>query len=115
MSSAKRGKGFWGPPKWESLHIDGATFRPENAEIFVDNLWNMTKVLPCEVCKKNLTAKLQKYPPEPYLTNNHNAFFYTYFLHDLVNQDLGKKSPPFDEVKALYFRALGQECRDCKV
>lgn len=115
MNSQEVGKKFWGEPIWTSIHIEGATFRPENAEIFVRRLWDLTKILPCDFCKKNLVEKLTKYPPEPYLTSNHNAFFYTYFLRDLVNQHLGKKSPPYDEVKAHYFRALGQECRDCKV
>lgn len=118
----KKGRDFWGPAEWRSLHVMGATFRPENSDAFVQRLWNLTKTLPCEKCRENLKAKLIKYPPEPYLTNNHNAFFYTYFIHDLVNQhltelypDKPKISPPYDEVKAYYFRALGEECRECRV
>jgi len=118
----KKGNDFWGPSEWKSLHVLGATFRPENSKIFLDRLWGATKTLPCEKCRENLKTKLQMYPPEPYLTNNNNAFFYTYFLHDLVNQHLTKLnpknpkiSPPFDEVKSIYFNALGKECRECKV
>jgi len=122
MSQPKKGKSFWGPPTWKMLHSFAATLRPENAEQFVTFLWTLSDLLPCDYCRKNLKIKLKKYPPEPYLRNNHDAFFYVYLLHDLVNQDITrmhpdtpKISPPFDEVKALYFHALGKECSDCKV
>ena len=35
--SQKMGKDFWGPAEWTSLHVMGATFRPENADAFVED------------------------------------------------------------------------------
>lgn len=116
----KQGKDFWGPPLWASIHTLAATLRPENAGAFKKYLESLVFLLPCDYCRKNLRKKLDTYPPDPYLTNNHDAFFYTYFLHDLVNKHVSrfhpenrKVSPPFDEVKAFYFSALGQECKMC--
>lgn len=120
--SHDKGKNFWGPPIWKTVHIFAATLSPNNAEEFKDFLWSLTKLIPCEDCRKNLTKKLKTHPPDPYLRNNHDAFFYSYMLHDLANQHISryhpttpKKSPPFDEVKSYYFSALGQECKDCNV
>jgi len=117
--STVKGRDFWGPPLWTSIHILAATLRPENAEAFKSFLESLTVLLPCEKCKVNLKAKLIAYPPDPYLTNNHDAFFYTYFIHDLVNEHVSdyhpKESPDFDEVKNFYFNGLAQECKDCQV
>lgn len=117
-----RGKDFWGPPFWTTIHTLAATLRPENGEYFENFLWTLSEILPCSECSKNLKEKLERFPPGPYLRNNHDAFFYTYLIHDLANQQIStvhpetpKVSPPFDEVKSYYFRALGEICKECQV
>lgn len=117
-----KGKAFWGPPIWTSIHILAATLRPENADAFKQFLESLTQLLPCEQCKRNLRAKLDAHPPDPYLSNNHDAFFYSYMIHDLANEHISefhpetpKESPNFDEIKNFYFRGLSQECKDCQV
>jgi len=121
--SMKKGKDFWGPPTWVTFHSFAATFKPgkERAfKLFLEVV--LPELMPCENCAANLLEKIQRFPPDPYLTNNDNAFFYSYLIHDLANQhitryhpDKPKVSPPYDDVKSRYFRALGQECKDCKV
>lgn len=117
-----KGRDFWGPPMWVVLHIVSATYRPENANVYKQFLDCYKKLLPCEICKKNLEEKIKMYPPDPYLTNNHDAFFYSYLLHDLANENITKdnpliqkESPNYDNMKAFYFNALSQECKDCHV
>jgi len=135
-TTRRKGKDFWGPPIWTTIHILAATLRPENAKEFEEFLWLLTRLLPCETCKRHLTEKLQKYPPGPYLTNNHDAFFYSYTLHDMVNEQVNremesksgrggnaksggdvnvklKESPSFDDIKSFYFSGLSQECKEC--
>ncbi len=118
----KKGRNFWGPPVWSTIHILAATLRPENAEKYEKLLWLIADLIPCDYCGVNLKKKLKDHPPGPYLRNNNDAFFYSYILHDLANQhitqmhpDESKVSPPFDNVKSYYFRGLGEECKDCKV
>jgi len=119
--TVKMGKDFWGPPVWATIHILAATLKPENSADYVQFLWLLTKLLPCDVCKINLAAKLQKIPPEKYMTNNRDAFFYSYLIHDLANRHISehtgqvKVSPPFDDVKAYYFTHIGEDCEECKV
>lgn len=120
--SAAKGRDFWGPPIWTTIHILAATLRPENAAAFKQFLESLVFLLPCERCKVNLKAKLKAHPPDAYLGNNHDAFFYTYLLHDLANNHISsvhpetpKESPSFDDVKSYYFKGLSQECSDCQV
>lgn len=122
QESPKKGKDFWGSSLWRTIHTFGATFKPENAEKFKMWLELTADLMPCDYCGRNLHKKLRNYPPEPYLTNNDDAFFYSYVLHDLVNQHITEKhpenpkvSPPYDDVKTFYFRALGEKCKDCQV
>ena len=118
-----KGKDFWGPPIWTSTHILAATLRPENGEWYKKYLECLSHLLPCEECKKNLKTKLSTHPPDAYMSNNHDAFFYSYLLHDLANEHISlahpatppKESPDYDQTKAFYFGGLAQECKDCQV
>lgn len=121
-SNEKKGKDFWGGPVWTTFHIFAATFKPKNKEAFLLFIKViLAQLLPCEECKINLQKKLKKYPPENYMTNNHDAFFYSYLIHDLANIQISKQSgkerisPPFDEVKAYYFGKLKDECKECQL
>jgi hypothetical protein len=123
MSDNIKGKAFWGPPIWTTVHILAATYKPETREAFVSFLWSLTKLLPCDECKSNLIKKLQSIPIEQYLSNNHDAFFLTYILHDSTNEHISdqhpnyppKESPRYDDIKAFYFNALSQECKECGI
>ena len=107
------GKDFWGPPIWCVIHILAITFNKSNKEEYVEFLWLLTKLLPCDYCKANLVKKLKEIPPEKYLTDNKKAFWYTYIIHDFVNQHISyhnpkspKISPSFDEIKLSYVKSL---------
>jgi hypothetical protein len=222
LQTTKKGKDFWGPPQWGTIHIIAYNFKKGTEKELIEYLWLLTYLLPCDYCRKNLAFKLKNYPPteyikqgakgvflysymvhdlanqhitkhnpktpksspmyeevvenyahimksglwfsyiwasihilaatvrqeysihykrmlellyillpnpvsttlkellekypiDPYLRNNNDAFFYSYMLHDIVNKKLGKISPPYKNVKNYYFSSLGEECNDCKV
>jgi hypothetical protein len=119
----QKGRGFWGPPQWTALHSIAAAYKPCKKQAFKNYIEALCFLLPCDKCCEHLTNNLTKYPLDPYLGNNHDLFFWTYLLHDAVNQahnihkkvgDPPKYSPPFDDVKAYYYRALGEDCTDCQ-
>ena len=116
------GRSFWGPPIWKTIHILASTLKPENASEFKRFLETLTHLLPCERCKHNLKEKLALIPPDIYLFNNDDAFFYTYILHDMVNESINKNdptanknSPVFDDIKAEYYKGLSKECKECQL
>lgn len=123
MGDTKTGKGFWGPPRWNVLHSTAASYdgTAEYAEGFVDLLRCYTKTLPCRECRAHFAQNLVTTPVERYMMDNHTLFFWTYLLHDLVNQQHNihkphepkKISPNYEEVKASYFIPLGLECESC--
>ena len=116
-----RGKSFWGPPVWQTIHIFAATLRPESSKAFIDFLWLLTVLLPCEECREALKKKLESIPLEKYISNNHDAFFLSYLIHDMANEDINSKhpdipvhvSPTFEDIKNFFFSGLGKECKMC--
>lgn len=120
----KKGKDFWCEPVWKTIHIFAASLRPGGGEAYKTFLTVCLPVLlPCEECCKNLYKKLELLPPDAYMGNNHDAFFYSYVLHDMVTEHINedhpevppKVTPNFDDVKAYYFGCLSQECKGCNV
>lgn len=120
----KSGKDFWGPAVWQTIHSFAAAYKPSPStfKAFKDMIWAFTELLPCDFCRANLVKKLNAHPPDPYLNSNDDLFLWTYLIHDMVNVHISKyhpetpkNSPCYDDVKSLYFNALGKECSDCKI
>lgn len=110
----ENGDGRWMSYVWASIHILSATLRQETSSQFKKMMYALCVLLPKEAGAM-LYSLLEKYPIDPYLRNNNDAFFYSYMLHDIVNRKLGKSSPQYKDVKSYYFSSLGEECNDCKV
>ena len=109
------GKDFWGKSAWNFIHSTAATYTPDNRgayEKFINEV--IPHILPCSVCRKHFSEKIKEFPPDSYLGNNHDLFFWTYMIHDMVNVATKKApSPPFEEIKTEYYSALKADCKDC--
>lgn len=113
----RKGKDFWGPPTWTSIHILSLSVQDQQtSQYFVKFLWTLTKILPCDVCRLNLEAKLKTVRPEDYMSNRQQAFLYTYTIHDMANQHINhigkqplKVSPNFDDILRVYITSLSVE------
>lgn len=122
----KKGRPFWGPDVWGSIHIFAASYKPSSFTAFKTYMNILPDLLPCPTCGEHLRKNLADLPPDNYMRNNHDLFFWTYVIHDKVNnqcnasRDLTKHdeikiSPPFDEAKRYYFSGLGEECKVCQL
>jgi hypothetical protein len=120
----KKGRKFWGDTIWGGLHIFAAAYKPEVSSSFKNYINAYPDLLPCPACGEHFRTNLKKYPPDKYMRNNHDLFFWTYVMHDLVNgqcnanmspDEIKKQSPAFDDVKRYYFSGLGEECKVCQL
>lgn len=120
----RKGKDLAGPPHWAVMHFDAASYdgSSEQAIAYVNLVKAIAVLFPCKMCRENMNRHLSILPVDKYLDSKHNLFFWSYTLHDLVNKDHNvhkpqnppKISPPYDDMKAFYFKALDDECKDCK-
>lgn len=105
---------FWGPCFWRTIHAFAAAYRPEPVvkSAFKQFIYSLTGVIPCNQCRTHFVRNLSQIPlTEEYLKDAHNLFLWSYLLHDLVNKQLGRHSPPFETVKAKYFN--DNVCSSC--
>ncbi len=115
-------KDFVGPNAWRVLHSYAAGYSPDQKNDFTKLVKTLTETFQCTTCLQNFKKKLEIVPLEPYLTNNHDLFFWTYVMHDMVNQAISKTdpanskvSPAYDKIKYIYFSIMGEQCNDCEV
>jgi len=109
------GKFFWGPALWKTMHSLAASYTPDQRAYMKDFIYSLIHLLPCKYCKTHWKNNLEMLNIDDYLGNNHDCFLFTYFMHDIVNKSLGKKSPPFNQIKSIYFKGMGPECSECKL
>lgn len=108
------GKKFWGPKLWSTIHCLAAAYTPDQKEYFKSFLNNLTKLLPCDVCREHFKKNLKQLDVNKYLDNKYQLFYWSYLLHDMVNKQLGKKSPDYNIVKDIYFKQMGESCTTCQ-
>jgi hypothetical protein len=97
-----KGREFWGRPSWKTLHFFAASYKPCQREKFKRFVEYFGKFLCCDKCKHNYERHLKEIPIDPYLSNSSDLLFWTYLLHDEVNKETGKVSPPYKEVRHYY-------------
>jgi len=109
------GKKFWGPALWKTIHCFAASYTPDKKNSFKKFMFELQYLIPCEECKMHYINNLETFKMDNYMTNNHQLFLWSYLLHDIVNKQLGKHSPPYELVKIIYFKGLGSDCHLCKL
>jgi len=99
---------IWGKHFWRMIHCFAASYDQKTKvyakDSFKQFIASLPGVLPCEKARANLIYNLRILPlTESALKDNHTLFLWTYQLHDLFNRQFGKSSPPFEQVKSIYF------------
>lgn len=119
-SQTENAKGLWGPAFWTTLHILAATYTIDKKESVLAYINSLGGLLPCDECRRHYRKMLKEFPVDPYLSNNHDLFFWTYLIHDRVNLNINqlhsenkKMSPNFDVVKRYYFSKFVESCGEC--
>ena len=104
----------WGPPLWHALHTLSFTYPPRPTEGDKEHYFNfihdLQYVLPCKMCRKNLTKNLNIHPlTREALANRYTFSKWVFDLHQLVNKMLKKKPNrlTYEMVRSTYenFRA----------
>jgi len=98
----------WGPHAWNYLHYISFNFPQTPQKDDIDKYVNFYKyfqsTIPCDTCRVDFGKIISKFPPEKFLKDTEGCVVWTYLIHDLVNQKLNKKSPPFWQIVLLYFK-----------
>lgn len=109
-----RGYRFWGQYMWCTIHSIAVTVTAKNGALYISFLKCCAVLMP--MYGEIFTALLKQYPPEPYMGNNKDAFFYSHLLHKKFDEYLGiTDTPTHSQLQELYFRSLSEECAACRL
>lgn len=95
----------WGPSFWNVLHFTAHRYVPSKHRQYLMTLLTMysdPEYLPGAPCARNFASMLAEVPPEPYLNTREGAITYINYLHNRVNQRLGKPLVSIAEARQKY-------------
>jgi hypothetical protein len=100
----------WGPHYWFFLMTVALTY-PDHATAvsrrkYYDLIQNMPIFIPNSEISKNFSELLNHYPVTPYLDNRDSFVHWVVFIHNKVNEQLGKRVITIDEAMDQYFRQM---------
>jgi hypothetical protein len=106
----------WGPALWHVLHIMSFNYPinpcEEDKYNYMSFIINLQYTLPCKYCRINLKRNLLELPLTiDHMKNRESFSKYVYYLHELINTMLNKKSGlTYEMVRERYehFRARCQ-------
>ncbi len=89
----------WGPKVWDFILTISLNADPLNVIPFIE----MYKLcLPCIHCRRSFQLFCKQLPYTSMNDSSENMFKWTWTMHDMVNQKLGKYSLPYDKAKRRY-------------
>ena len=100
----------WGTHYWFFLMTIALTY-PDHATAisrrkYYDLIQNMPVFIPNTEISKNFLELLNQYPVTPYLDNRDSFVRWVVFIHNKVNEQLGKRVITMDEAMDQYFRQM---------
>jgi len=100
----------WGPHYWFFLMTIALTY-PDNVNVltkrkYYDLIQNMPIFIPNAEISKNFSNMLNEYPVTPYLDNRDSFVRWIVFIHNRINEKLGKREITIDDAMNQYFRQM---------
>ena len=97
---------IWGPGAWLFLHSVTLNYPKnptlETKKIYMDFFNILTKILPCNICSKNLLKHYQQYPIKFHLDSKESLIKWLVNIHNLNNKDLKKSTFSYADFIKLY-------------
>ena len=103
----------WGPQAWSFIHYIALSYpdnpTEEDKNNYKDFYINLQNVLPCPKCASNYKDNLERIPIDTSLVGNKELFKWTIDIHNMVNNELGKRKYTYEEVFKIYLKDTSKE------
>ena len=111
----KYARGDWDKSWKFVLHSAAVAYVPDHANDYRLLVKSFGGLIPSPTTRVRFNQALEKCPVEPYLRNNHDLFFWSYLVGNMMLgiQPENGASPQYESVKRYYFSGLGEECKTC--
>jgi len=114
---------FWGPPSWKFIHSVANNYAnrdfpmdPEVKQHYKNFFYGLRYILPCRYCRKSYKEFIQKLPIDEFLNYPNGPLYWTYLIHNMVNNKLrkqgeyNKQDPAFADVCRYYKQFNAKSC-----
>jgi hypothetical protein len=99
----------WGPHYWFFLHTISLSYpHYPNAvakKKYYDFIQNIPLFIPVETIASSFSKLLDEYPVSPYLDSKKSFIAWMHFIHNKVNEKLGKKKITLHDFYKTYYNA----------
>ena len=84
----------WGSNMWHLIHTIGinSNINKKNYTEYINLINSFKTVIPCQECKEHFKANLYYYPPEVVNFTDKYPIDWSYSMHNMINNQIGKKS-----------------------
>ena len=105
------GRKTWGPIIWHMYHTFAIHIINDNNSIEIFKLFNnsLGYILPCEECKNHFNFIIENIYLLDTSIKKDNLFFYTYKIHEIVNESLNKKNISFKKAYNIHKKTNNEE------
>lgn len=106
MYTGPKARCQWNGDMWRFIHSVAAAYTINNADAFRDMMKAVMDLVPCSAEFRDLVRRV---PPDVYLSNNEDLFFWTYILRSYSRSS----RITYDGLKREY-SVLKKECKACR-
>lgn len=97
---------YWGNHGWYFIHYTALGYPDNPTDEDKNNYklfyYNLQNTLPCLKCANNFKQNIQELPIDSFLNSRNDLFKWTVYIHNMVNNELGKKNLSYEEAINKY-------------
>lgn len=104
---------IWGPHYWFVLHSMAISYPTHPTDTikkkYYDMIQNLPLLIPHYRIGNEFAELLDAYPVTPYLDSRESLFKWTHYIHNKINQKIGKSPMILEEAIDAYFTSYDRE------
>jgi len=97
---------MWGSSGWKFIHYTALGYPDNPTEEDKKNYklfyYNLQNTLPCLKCSLNYKENIKELPIDNFLGSKEDLFKWTVNIHNMVNNELGKKKLNYEQALKIY-------------
>ncbi len=107
---------LWGSNAWSFIHYTALAYpdnpTDEDKMNYKSFYYGLQNTLPCLKCSLNYKKNIQELPIDNSLGKKEDLFRWTVNIHNMVNNELGKKNLNYDQALQKYTKNSNYDTKD---
>uniref|UniRef100_A0A6C0J8G0 thiol oxidase n=1 Tax=viral metagenome TaxID=1070528 RepID=A0A6C0J8G0_9ZZZZ len=92
----------YGPKMWYLIHTFAGKYSFIHSQNYITFIKTLSNLMPCFNCRLHFKKILKEHPVEQHMHSKHKLLYWTFVVHNIVNERLGKKLKKYSPVESYY-------------